>query len=47
MEGGGVRDLTTGEKITDPKRTITIPLTLKLGKHKFIRIIIRKKEGGR
>lgn len=43
MEGGGVRDLMTGDKITDPKRKITIPLTLKLGKHKFIRIVIKRK----
>ncbi|HXK39478.1 MAG TPA: tyrosine--tRNA ligase, partial [Candidatus Paceibacterota bacterium] len=28
IEGGGVRDVSTGEKITDPKRKITIPLTL-------------------
>ncbi|MBP9771714.1 MAG: tyrosine--tRNA ligase [Candidatus Pacebacteria bacterium] len=44
VEGGGVRDLTTGEKITDPKRKITIPLSLKLGKHKFIKIVIRRKQ---
>ncbi len=43
VEGGGVRDLTTGEKITDPKQKITIPLNIKLGKHKFIRIIIKRK----
>ena len=43
VEGGGVRDLVTGEKITDPKRKVTIPLTLKLGKHKFIKIIIKRK----
>ncbi len=43
VEGGGVRDLSTGEKITDPKRKITIPISLKLGKHKFIKIIIKRK----
>jgi tyrosyl-tRNA synthetase len=42
MMGGGVKDISTGEKITDPKRKITIPLTLKLGKHRFIKIVIKR-----
>lgn len=44
--GGGVRDLETGEKITDPKRRIIVPISLKLGKRQFIRIIIRRKKKG-
>ncbi len=42
--GGGVRDLTTGEKITDPKHRIVVPIKLKLGKRQFIRIVIRQKK---
>ncbi|MEN9405269.1 MAG: tyrosyl-tRNA synthetase, tyrosyl-tRNA synthetase [Candidatus Parcubacteria bacterium] len=42
--GGGVRDLETGEKITDPKRRIVVPINLKLGKRQFIRIIIKRKK---
>ncbi len=42
--GGGVRNLTTGEKITDPKQKITIPISLKLGKHRFIKIVLRRKK---
>lgn len=42
--GGGVRNLETGEKITDPKRRIVVPITLKLGKRQFIRIVIKKKK---
>src|SRR5690606_33801993 len=44
IQGGGVRDLETGEKIMDPKKRILIPLTLKLGKKNFIRIVVRKKK---
>lgn len=44
IQGGGVRDMETGEKILDPKKRILIPLTLKLGKKNFIRIIVRKKK---
>lgn len=43
IEGGGVRDIATGEKITDPKRKIIIPVVLKLGKHRFIKIVIKRK----
>ncbi len=42
--GGGVRNLETGEKITDPKRRIVVPISLKLGKRQFIRIIIKRKK---
>jgi tyrosyl-tRNA synthetase len=44
IQGGGVRDLDTGEKILDAKRRIVVPITLKLGKRMFIRIILRKKK---
>lgn len=44
VEGGGVRDLETGEKITDPKRRIVVPISLKLGKRQFIRIILKRKK---
>ena len=37
---GGVRNAETGEKITDSKTTISKPTTLKLGKRRFVKIIL-------
>ncbi len=43
VEQGAVHDMESGEKISDVKKRITIPITLKLGKRTFIRIVTKKK----
>jgi tyrosyl-tRNA synthetase len=41
---GGLRNAESGEKINDVKRIMTAPVTLKVGKKKFIKIILHLKK---
>lgn len=42
--GGGIKNIETGEKITNEKLPVIVPITLKIGKKTFIRIRIKKKK---
>lgn len=46
VEGGGLKDAQTGEKIQDPKVIVSKPLIIKIGKKKFLKIVfkMRKKD---
>jgi tyrosyl-tRNA synthetase len=44
IEGGGLRDAQTGEKISDPKVIVSKPIILKIGKKKFLKIILKFKK---
>ena len=41
IEEGAVSDATTGEKINDPNATAKEPITLKIGKKRFLKVILK------
>ncbi len=46
VEGGGLKNMETGEKINDPKVLISKPLIIKIGKKKFLKIVFKMKKKG-
>ncbi len=46
VEGGGLKNAETGEKIHDAKMVVSKPIILKVGKKKFLKIILRFKKKG-
>lgn len=44
VEGGGLKDAETGEKLNDPKILVSKPLIIKIGKKKFLRIVFKMKK---
>lgn len=44
VEGGGLKDAETGEKIKDAKVLVSKPLIIKIGKKKFLRIVFKMKK---